>query len=99
MAAPPELALHDFIKTKQSQQVRHCSEAQIMNSQYKSFIQTGASSGKRKLSATELIRSHQESVNNRLKVSELTNWSSGCLNLATPDTRLTVPAQVMTMMS
>ena len=28
-------------------------------------------------------------------MSELTNWSTGCLNLASPDTRLTVPAQVM----
>ena len=93
LAAPPELALHDFIKNKQSQQVINL--LRVQHSSNILFKQTVATSGKRKLSATELIRNHQESVNNRLRVSELTNWSTGCLNLASPETRLSVPAQVM----
>ena len=81
LAAPPELALHDFIKQKQSQ-TTHAQTG------------TGATPGKRKLTGAEVIKQHQDSVQARVRTAEMTNWTQGCLNLASPDTRLSVPAQV-----
>ena len=78
LAAPPELALHDFIRSKNSGQSA-----------------AGATPGKRKLSPAELIKSHQDSVQATVRTAEMTNWTQGCLNLASPDTRLAVPAQVI----
>ena len=46
------------------------------------------------MSAAEIVRSHQEGVQASVRTAEMTNWTQGCLHLASPDTRLAVPAQV-----
>lgn len=55
---------------------------------------TGGNTSKRKLSAAEVVKSHQDGVQASVRTAEMTNWTQGCLNLASPDTRLAVPAQV-----
>ena len=51
--------------------------------------------GKRRLGPAETLKVHQDHVSARVKTAEMTDWRAGCLSLASPDTRLAVPAQVI----
>ena len=77
--APSELALHDFIRNKTA---ASSSVAQ-------------PSPGKRRLGPAETLKVHQDHVSARVRTAEMTDWRAGCLHLASPDTRLAVPAQVL----
>ena len=79
LSAPSELALHDFIRNKTA---ASSSVAQ-------------PSPGKRRLGPAETLKVHQDHVSARVRTAEMTDWRAGCLHLASPDTRLAVPAQVM----
>ena len=79
LASPPELALHDFIRTKSSQTSQQSGQA---------------TPGKRRLGPAETLKVHQDSVSARVRTAEMTDWRAGSLSLASPDTRLAVPAQV-----
>ena len=79
LAAPPELALHDFIRTRSSQTSQQNGQA---------------TPGKRRLGPAETLKVHQDSMSARVRTAEMTDWRAGSLTLASPDTRLAVPAQV-----
>ena len=79
LSAPSELALHDFIRNKTA---ASSSVAQ-------------PSPGKRRLGPAETLKVHQDHVSARVRTAEMTDWRAGCLHLASPDTRLAVPAQVL----
>jgi len=83
LAAPPELALHDFIRT--------------LNTSSVSAAGSGAPPGKRKQTPVEALRAHQDSSLAAARVAEANQpqpWTHGCLSLASPELRLALPAQV-----
>jgi len=84
LAAPPELALHDFIRNLNSATVSAAAGS-------------GAPPGKRKLTPVEALRVHQESSVASARSAEASqpqSWTHGSLSLASPELRLAVPAQV-----
>lgn len=84
LAAPPELALHDFIRNLNSATVSAAAGS-------------GAPPGKRKLTPVEALRVHQESSVASVRSAEASqpqSWTHGSLSLASPELRLAVPAQV-----
>ena len=85
LAAPPELALHDFIRTLNSSSASAAGAG------------SGAPPGKRKQTPVEALRAHQDSSLAAARVAEATQpqpWTHGCLSLASPELRLALPAQV-----
>jgi len=84
LAAPSELRLHDFIR---------CQRANP------STPAPGPTPGKRKVSPLESLRAHQEAAQASMRLAEAgglppPSCVTGSLNLAAPDLRLPVPAQV-----
>ena len=84
LAAPPELALHDFIRNLNSSAVSAASGS-------------GAPPGKRKQTPVEALKAHQESSIAAIRAAETSqphSWTHGSLSLASPELRLALPSQV-----
>ena len=103
LAAPSELRLHDFIRSANFLCCDHNAHVVFETRCQRANPTTpapGPTPGKRKVSPLESLRAHQEAAQASMRLAEsgglpTPSCVTGSLNLAAPDLRLPVPAQVI----